>query len=182
MLTFEYVDGEQIAKSFCNEENEGWWICGNGNRHKPIDGGYYDSEGNLQGKFIIEFSSGSKYFGEFKDNLKRGQGTYNWASGNKYVGEWKNDLHNGQGTFTFANGKKWVGEWKYGNLNGYAIQYNADGSIYREGIFKDDEFLHAKTSEKKEPSKLDKYKSTCEELGFTPGTEKFGDCVIKLID
>ena len=73
-------------------------------------------------------------------------------------------------------------EWENDKLNGYAIQYNADGTIRREGIFKDDEFLHAKTSEKKEPSKLDKYKSTCEELGFTPGTEKFGDCVIKLMD
>ena len=38
------------------------------------------------------------------------------------------------------------------------------------------------TREKKKPSKLDKYKSTCEEIGFTPGTEKFGDCVMKLMD
>ena len=108
--------------------------------------------------------------------------TYIFKNGDKYVGEYKDDLSHGEGTYTFADGRKEVGEWENDNLNGYAIQYNSDGTIRREGIFKDDEFLYAKTSEKKEPSKLDKYKSTCEELGFTPGTEKFGDCVIKLMD
>ena len=27
---------------------------------------------------------------------------------------------------------------------------------------------------------LDDYKSTCKDIGFKPGTEKFGDCVLKL--
>ena len=45
-----------------------------------------------------------------------------------------------------------------------------------------DELERAETKEKKEISKLDKYKSNCEELGFLPGTEKFGDCVMKLMD
>ena len=114
--------------------------------------------------------------------MKHGQGTFTFANGDKYVGEYNDDLSHGKGTYTFADGRKEVGEWENDKLNGYAIQYNADGTIRREGIFKDDEFIYAETREKKEPSKLDKYKSTCEELGFTPGTEKFGDCVIKLMD
>jgi hypothetical protein len=32
------------------------------------------------------------------------------------------------------------------------------------------------------PSKLDKAKSTCTELGFTAGTEKHGECVLKMMD
>jgi hypothetical protein len=32
------------------------------------------------------------------------------------------------------------------------------------------------------PSKLNKAKSTCTELGFTLGTEKHGDCVLKMMD
>jgi len=32
------------------------------------------------------------------------------------------------------------------------------------------------------PSKLDKAKSTCTELGFTLGTEKHGECVLKVMD
>ena len=31
-------------------------------------------------------------------------------------------------------------------------------------------------------SKLDSHKEFCKEIGFTPGTEKFGDCVMKLMD
>ena len=120
--------------------------------------------------------------GEYKFDVYNGQGTYIHADGDKYFGEYKDGKRNGQGTYTFADGRKDVGEWENDNLNGYVIQYNADGKIRREGIFKDDEFLYAETREKKELSKLDKYKSTCEELGFTPGTEKFGDCVMKLMD
>ena len=51
--------------------------------------------------------------------------------------------HNCFGTHTFAGGDKYVGEFKDGDLNGYAIQYRADGSILREGIFKNGEFLYA---------------------------------------
>jgi len=29
---------------------------------------------------------------------------------------------------------------------------------------------------------LDKHKKFCEEIGFTPKTEGFGDCVLKLMD
>ena len=130
----------------------------------------------------MTYPDGDKYDGEWKDDKKHGQGTYTFADGAKYVGEWKDDKYHGKGTFSFADGRKDVGEWENDELNGYAIQYNADGTIRREGFFKDDEFLYAETREKKEPSKLDKYKSTCEEIGFTPGTEKFGDCVMKLMD
>ena len=139
-------------------------------------------DGKSHGQGTFTWGNGDKYVGKYQDGKRHGEGTYTYASGNKYVGRWKNGNYHGQGTYTFADGSKDVGEWENNKLNGYAIQYNADGSIRREGIFKDDEFLYAETREKKEPSKLDKYKSTCEELGFTPGTEKFGDCVMKLMD
>ena len=34
----------------------------------------------------------------------------------------------------------------------------------------------------KEPSKLDKYRSNCLELGFVSGAEKFNDSEMKLMD
>ena len=104
-------------------------------------------------------------------------GTYNWDSGNEYVGEHKNGMAHGQGTFTFADGSKWVEEWENGDLNGYAITYKADGSINQEGIFKNDVFQYAQKK-----SKLDEHKDTCKEIGFIPKTEKFSDCVLKLMD
>ena len=75
-----------------------------------------------------------------------------------------------------------IGNWKYST---YQEDYKSESVVDNEvmlKIFKDNEFRYAETREKKEPSKLDKYKSTCEELGFVSGTEKFGDCVMKLMD
>jgi len=94
-----------------------------------------------------QWDDGSKYEGEWKKDMKHGQGTFTFANGDKYVGEYKDDLSHAQGTYTFADGRKEVGEWENDNLNGYAIQYNSDGTIRREGIFKDDEFLYAETKE-----------------------------------
>ena len=80
-------------------------------------------------------------------------GTYIWDEGDIYVGEWKYDKRHGQGTYTFPDGSKGEGEWKDSKPNGYFIEYNADRTIRREGIFKDGKFLYAETREKKEPSK-----------------------------
>ena len=37
-------------------------------------------------------------------NCVNGQGTLTWTDGTKYEGEFKDDLANGQGTITFVNG------------------------------------------------------------------------------
>ena len=70
-------------------------------------------------------------------------------------------------------------KWKNGKLNGYAKVIYANGDI-NEGIWKDDKFLYP---QKKPTStlnpKIEGYKSFCSEIGFTPGTEKFGECVVE---
>jgi hypothetical protein len=57
-----------------------------------------------------KYDDGTTYFGEFKDEVKHGQGTMTSLSGSRYVGEWTGDKKNGHGTFTWANGTKYVGE------------------------------------------------------------------------
>ena len=112
-------------------------------------------------------------------------GTRTHSSGGKYVGEWKNGKEHGQGTFTFGNGTKYVGEYKDGKRNGQGTLYNADGTVFEEGIWKNNEFLYFKklsptvTAKK---SSLEKVEEQCAEIGFTKGTEKFGDCVMKLLN
>ena len=89
-------------------------------------------------------------------------GTYTFESGNKYVGEWKDGKQDGQGTYTYTDGTVEEGIWKDGEFQ-YAQKLNANSSSSGD-------------------SKLDKHKEFCEEIGFNPGTEKFGDCVMKMMD
>jgi hypothetical protein len=181
ILKFEFINGKIIAKSFCKDKEDGWTICPSGNRYKPIENGFFDKNNKRQGKFIVEFSSGNKFNGEFKNGNIHGQGTFTFVNGSKYIGFFKDNKFHGQGTYIFANGRKNVGEWQNGTLNGFATQYNAEGIIRQEGIFKDGKFLYARKKSKPpvSNSKLDKYKSFCEEIGFVQGTEKFGDCVLE---
>ena len=134
------------------------------------------SNGEFHGQGTFTYAAGDRYVGEFKDGDFNGQGTYTYANGDKYVGDWKDDERTGQGTYTYANGSKDVGAFENNKLNGYVTTYYADGSINQEGIFKDDVFLYAQKK-----SKIDKHKEFCEEIGFTPKTEGFGNCVLELM-
>jgi len=61
----------------------------------------------------------------------------------KYVGEFKNGKRNGQGTWTDAYGNKYVGEFMNDERNGQGIEFNADGSIQRSGIYEAGNFVRA---------------------------------------
>ena len=79
------------------------------------------------------------------------------------------------------NVKKDVGEFKNNDLNGFATRYDKDGNVLKEGIWKNDKFLYSRKGIK--PNlKMNQFKSFCKEIGFTVGTEKFGDCVLKMMD
>ena len=114
-----------------------------------------------------------------------GFGTYTYGhntkwAGYKYEGEFKDNKRHGQGTFIFANGIKQVGKFENDFLNGFGISYDKNGTILKEGIWKDGKFLHAqKKSIPNSNSKLDKYKRFCETIGFSLGTTKFAECVLE---
>ena len=112
-------------------------------------------------------------------------GTYTDADGDKYVGEHKNNKANGQGVITYADGDKYVGMFKDDKSHGQGTYTWADGTV-EEGIWKDGEFQYAQklpaNSSSSGNSKLDAHKEFCEGIGFNPGTEKFGDCVMKMMD
>lgn len=48
---------------------------------------------------------GTKYIGEFKDNVPNGRGKYFFPSGLRYEGEILNDYRHGRGTIYRANGE-----------------------------------------------------------------------------
>jgi hypothetical protein len=122
-----------------------------------------DKGNGRSGIGTMTYDDGNKYFGEWKDDLRSGVGTYTWADGKrKYVGEWKDDKFNGhgninlhdgnnyvggwkddkkhgQGTFTWGNGSKYIGEWKNDLRNGQGT-YTANLGDKYVGEFKDAKF------------------------------------------
>ena len=88
-------------------------------------------------------------------------GTYTYPGGDQYVGGWKDDKRNGKGTLTYADGRVEEGIW----VNGIYLYARK---------------LSPTVSAKKTP--LEKAKEQCAEIGFKKGTEKFGDCVMKLLN
>jgi len=111
-------------------------------------------------------------------------GTYTYANGDKYAGEWKDGKKHGQGTGAWANGH-YVGEFRGGKRHGQGTYTFADGRI-KEGIWKDGDFQYAKraapqrtynTTQRQSP-----FKQKCQEIGFTPNTEQFGNCILRLME
>ncbi len=73
------------------------------------------------------------YRGEWKDGQRHGQGVFSWSNGDKYVGEYKNDLRNGQGSRTTKYGN-YVGEWRDDSYHGQGALTYSDGKLI-QGIF-----------------------------------------------
>ena len=140
-------------------------------------GEFKDNQKHGQGTYT--YSSGDKFIGKYKDGTRNGKGIYTFLDGDTYQGEWKNSKYHGQGTFIFKNGSKYVGEWKNDHMHGQGTYIYADGTI-EEGIWKDDKFLYPqKKPTSPSNSKIEGYKNFCSDIGFTPGTEKFGECVVE---
>ena len=143
--TYTWVSGSKYVGEFKDSKRNGQGTYTYGSKTKwagdKYVGEFRDSKRNGQGTYT--YASGSKYVGDYKDSKMHGQGTYTWANGDKYVGEYKDDKRNGQGTYTYLSGAKEVGAWENSQKNGYVITYYADGSINKEGIFKDNKFQYA---------------------------------------
>jgi hypothetical protein len=55
----------------------------------------------------------------FENGLPNGQGTMEYADGSKYEGEWRDNVPNGQGVYTYPDGKtKIKGLFRDGNYIG----------------------------------------------------------------
>ena len=97
---------------------------------------------NGYGAYI--YDNGDKYVGEFKKEVRNGQGVFIWGKGkwegNKYVGEWQNDKMHGQGTLNYANGDKYVGGFKDGTFHGEGTYTEANGTVTK-GLWENGEFL-----------------------------------------
>ncbi|MEE2694187.1 MAG: hypothetical protein VX884_01750 [Pseudomonadota bacterium] len=159
-------------------------------------GEFRDNKRNGHG--IWTHPDGDKYVGEFRDGKRHGHGTYTWADGAKYIGEHRDGQANGHGTYTWADGRRYVGDFRDGKSHGQGTQFWSDGEVW-VGQFRNDEWVsgnkytagnvppevYGENTAPTPPSystPMDKAQAKCEELGFLPKTEKYGDCVLKLLE
>ncbi len=67
-----------------------------------------------------------------KGDCNNGHGTRVYSSGSKYSGDWQNDLPHGHGIKNYPNGNRYEGEWLKGKRNGNGITTLADGRVFEE--------------------------------------------------
>jgi hypothetical protein len=52
--------------------------------------------------------------GQYFDDLKQGEGTFEWPDGRKYIGHWDKGKQHGKGIYYNAGGVERHGEWEHG--------------------------------------------------------------------
>ena len=123
--------------------------------------------------------------------------------GTTYISPWTNCY----GVKNYANGHSYAGEFKEGNYHGWGIYNFNDGRPAQEGIWADNKFVRAERipdfisgrpvigsgDNRQRPrsgvanqtaaspqSNIDIARKKCGDLGLKSGTEKFGECVLRL--
>lgn len=91
---------------------------------------YYYGDGKVQQQ---QDGGGSRYEGEFKENLRHGSGTYVLPDGSVYSGQWREGLMCGRGDLTWPDGSVYVGDWKDGKRHGIGLLKTSDGFVYDGG-------------------------------------------------
>lgn len=146
--TLIFSKGDKYVGEFKNGQKNGW-----GTYYFLADdefkGDKYVGEsrdGTFNGNGTYFYSSGDKHVGEYRDGKPNGPGTYfyfaeNKNKGDKYVGDFKDGKKSGQGKYTFSDGRVWLGEWADDKANGRLIQYSANGTIDKSGIFLDNKLV-----------------------------------------
>jgi len=58
----------------------------------------------MSGQGEMDYASGHRYIGEWKDNKKHGKGKFHFKDGNLYVGHFVNDKKQGRGKLLLSVG------------------------------------------------------------------------------
>ncbi|CAB1324320.1 unnamed protein product [Coregonus sp. 'balchen'] len=90
------------------------------------------------GPGVQQWSDGSKYEGEFVNDLKHGTGVFTWTNGEFYDGSFYKDYRHGNGTYSWPAGFKFVGKFYLNRKEGYGIQTFPDGTTF-QGLYHADE-------------------------------------------
>ncbi|MGN1235699.1 MAG: hypothetical protein ACI4U2_06935 [Christensenellaceae bacterium] len=102
--------------------------------------GETDGENRPHGKGVLSDEEGEVYEGYFVHGKREGKGTeydeYGYAC---YVGEWKDDMRDGEGSEYVAGKIVYDGMWRKGHAEGFGRSFDDEGEILYEGEWKNDE-------------------------------------------
>ena len=76
-------------------------------------GTYYYAQAD-NSRALSKDGLGSRYIGEFKENMRNGTGKYFLPDGSVYDGTWREGMMSGRGIFTWPDKSVYDGEWKDG--------------------------------------------------------------------
>jgi len=103
-----------------------------------VEGGYsYAGQWKGQvrhGQGVLDRQDGVRYAGTFVDGQAHGRGIFTGADGSAYDGEWDHDQMHGYGKYIDVDGSTYEGEWSQDQKSGRGIECYADGARY-EGEF-----------------------------------------------
>ena len=94
--------------------------------------------GQNEGLSVFTFNNDIQY-GEFKDGVLNGLALIVFkgkTQGQFSAGEFKDNQLNGYGVIILNSGNRWVGQFNNGLIDGYGVEYAADGSVLQQGIWK----------------------------------------------
>ncbi|MBK8518689.1 MAG: caspase family protein [Saprospiraceae bacterium] len=100
------------------------------------------------GEGIYRHTDGSIYEGTFKNGIKNGFGKLSFAGGDVYSGNFENGVIAGKGSIRYRNGDMYAGQWVNGRANGMGTYIFSEGDTYI-GNFLDGSFTgHGKLTRK----------------------------------
>ena len=97
--------------------------------------------GKAEGKGVGLYTTGSRYEGEWHNNLRHGEGVFYWPDGEYYIGSFKEGERYGQGKYYWPNGDMFTGEWKDDKRNGEGTFFGKDGKTVASGTWEDNELV-----------------------------------------
>ena len=130
VFSFETYEGVLKAVITCHKGLDGWHHCPDGQKLKPLEGGYIDVNGIKQGRFTFRSAGGDVFEGNYENDAKNGYGKRTWSDGGVYEGNYENDAKNGYGKMTWSDGGVYEGNWENDAGNGYGKRTWSDGSVY----------------------------------------------------
>ena len=73
------------------------------------------------------------YEGDWKNDLREGEGLFHWPNGQEFRGGYLNDLKEGPGSIFWAsNGQRLEANFSKGEIIGTATRYYSNGDVYEQ--------------------------------------------------